>query len=92
MLKAFMPAPREFKEGLLRVRAWGVLPLAPPGVRHAAYNGAEHESGDEGEEHEVDEPFQAVVAQARHGLDVVLQQERGVGVGGGHRFNHGMYK
>lgn len=77
MLKAFMRAPVSWGRVYCQVHAWGVLPLAPPGVRHAAYNGAEHESGDEGEEHKVDEPFQAVVAQACHGLDVVLQQEEG---------------
>lgn len=42
----------------------------------AADDGAEHESGDEGEEDEVDEAFQPVVAQPRHGLHVVLQAEK----------------
>lgn len=50
------------------------LPLAPPCVRHAADDRAEHKSGDEGEEHKVDEAFQSVVAQACHGLDVILKQ------------------
>jgi len=55
--------------------AMDVSPLAVPGVRHTANNGAEHEGSDEGEEHEVDEAFQSVVAQSRHGLDKVLQEE-----------------
>ncbi len=52
-----------------------VLPLALPGVRHTANDRAEHESSDEGEEHEVDEAFQSVIAHPCHGLDVVLQKE-----------------
>lgn len=44
---------------------------------NAANNRAEHESGDEGEEHKVDEALESVVAQTRHGLDVVLQREGG---------------
>lgn len=51
-----------------------VLPLALPGVRHTANNGAEHESSDEGEEHEVDEAFQSVITQSSHGLDKVLEK------------------
>lgn len=51
-----------------------VSPLAVPGVRHAANNGAEHEGRDEGEEHEVDEALESVVTQPRHALDKVLQQ------------------
>ena len=50
-----------------------VLLPVPPGVWHAADNRAEHESRDEGEEHQVDEALQSVVAQSCHGLDVVLQ-------------------
>lgn len=50
-----------------------VLPLPPPSVRHAANNGAEHESGDKGEEHKVDEAFQSIITQTCNGLDVVLQ-------------------
>lgn len=54
-----------------------VLPLAPPGVRHAANYGAEHESSDEREEHKVDEALQSIITQTCHGLDVVLQQGEG---------------
>lgn len=50
-----------------------LLPPGLPGVRHAADYRAEHEGGNEGEEHQVDEAFQSVVTQTRHGLDVVLQ-------------------
>lgn len=50
------------------------LPSAFPCVRYTANNWAEHESGDKGEEHEVDEAFQSIITQTRHGLDVVLQQ------------------
>lgn len=42
---------------------------------NATHYGAEHESGDEGEEEQVDEAFQPIVAQPRHGLDVVLRDE-----------------
>lgn len=49
-----------------------VLPSGLPCVRHTAHDGAEHEGRDEGEEDQVDETFQSVVAHARHGLDVVL--------------------
>lgn len=49
------------------------LPPGLPGVGNAANYRAEHESSDEGEEDEVDEAFQSIVAQPRHGLDVVLQ-------------------
>lgn len=49
-----------------------VSPLAVPGVRHTANNGAEHESSDEGEEHEVDDAFQSVITQSCHGLNKVL--------------------
>lgn len=51
------------------------LPPGLPGVGNAANYGAEHESGDEGEEQKVDEAFQSIVAQPRHGLDVVLPHE-----------------
>lgn len=51
-----------------------VLPPGLPGVRHAANDRAEHESSDEGEENEVDEAFQSVITQSRHGLDIVLQK------------------
>lgn len=50
------------------------LPLAGPGVRHAADDGGEHERRDEGEEHQIDEALHAVVAQARQSLHVVLQR------------------
>lgn len=52
------------------------LPLALPGVGHTADNGAEHESSDKGEEHQVDEALQSIITQPRHGLDVVLQQKQ----------------
>lgn len=39
----------------------GILPLASPGVRNAADYRAEHQSCDEGEEHEVDEAFQPII-------------------------------
>lgn len=51
------------------------LPPGLPGVGNAANYGAEHESGDEGEEQKVDEAFQSIVAQPRHGLDVVLPDQ-----------------
>lgn len=52
------------------------LPLALPCVRYTANNRAEHESGDKGEEHEVDEAFQSIITQTCHGLDVVLQHKK----------------
>lgn len=58
-------------DGLLQI-----LPFVSPGVRNAANNRTEHESGDEGEENKVDEAFQSIVAQSRHGLDVILEQEQ----------------
>lgn len=57
------------------VKHGGASPPGLPGVGDAADDGAEHESGDEGEENEVDEAFQPIVAQPRHGLDVVLQAD-----------------
>lgn len=51
------------------------LPFCLPGVRHAANDGAEHESSDKGEKHEVDEAFQSVITQPRHGLDIILQKK-----------------
>lgn len=45
-------------------------------MRHTANDDAEHESRYEGEEHEVDEAFQSVVTQSRHGLDIILQKEK----------------
>lgn len=53
----------------------GVLPPALPGVRNAADDGAEHQRSHEGEEHKVDEAFQAVIAQSRHRLDIVLHNK-----------------
>lgn len=43
---------------------------------NATNYGAEHESGDEGEEEKVDEAFQPIIAQPRHGLDVVLREAK----------------
>lgn len=54
------------------MRSMKVVPLASPGVRHTAHNGAEHESSDEGEEHEVDETLKSIITKSRHGLDIVL--------------------
>lgn len=51
------------------------LPPGLPGVGNATNYGAEHESSDEGEENEVDEAFQSIIAQPRHGLDIVLQDD-----------------
>lgn len=55
------------------VKDGDALPPGLPGVGDATDDRAEHESSDEGEENEVDEAFQSIVAQPRHGLDVVLQ-------------------
>lgn len=57
------------------MKAVDISPLAAPGVRHAADDGAEHERSHEGEEQEVDEAFQSVVAQSRHALNIVLQDK-----------------
>lgn len=57
-----------------------VLPLARPSVRHAAHDGGEHESGDEGEENQVDETLHPVVTQPGQRLDVVLQGDERSGV------------
>lgn len=54
----------------------GTLPLGLPGVRHAAHDGAEHESRDEREEHQVDDALQTIIAQACYSLDVILQTEK----------------
>lgn len=51
------------------------LPPCLPGVGNATNYRAEHESSDEGEENEVDEAFQSIIAQSCHGLDVVLQDD-----------------
>lgn len=51
-------------------------PPTLPCVRHAADDGAEHEGCDEGKEHQVDQAFQAVIAQPRHSLYVVLRREK----------------
>lgn len=53
-------------EGVYSILGWGwgwggSLPLASPGVRYTADNRAEHQSCDEGEEHEVDEAFQSII-------------------------------
>lgn len=48
-------------------------PPTLPGVRHTADDGAEHEGGDEGEQHQVDQPFQTIITQPRHSLDVILR-------------------
>ena len=53
-----------------------VLPLAGPGVRHTAHDGGEHQSGDEGEENQVDDSFHAVITQAGQRLNVVLHRGR----------------
>ena len=60
-------------------RAQEYSPLLLPGVRDAADDGAEHEGRDKGEEGQVDEALDAVVAEASEGLHVVL------GPGGGER-------
>jgi len=52
-----------------------VSPLAGPGMWHTAHNGGEHQSGDEGEEDQVDDALHAVVAQPGQRLDVVLLAE-----------------
>lgn len=54
-----------------------VLPLARPGVWHAAHNGGEHQSSDKGEENQVDETLHAVIAQTSQCLDIVLRGEEG---------------
>ena len=69
-------------------RGWGGVraslspsPLLLPGVRDAADDGAEHECGDEGEQCQVDETLDAVIAEAGQGLHVVLSPV-GTGRGG----------
>lgn len=47
------------------MRFGGALPRLAPGVRHAANDGAEHEGRHEGEEQQVDEALQSVVAHTR---------------------------
>lgn len=59
----------------LSTKVVDLLPLGSPGVRHAADNRAEHESCHEGEEQEVDEAFQSIVAQSCNALNVVLQDK-----------------
>lgn len=54
----------------------GPSPFLLPGVGDAADDGAEHERGDEGEEGQVDEALDAVVAEAGQRLHVVLGPER----------------
>lgn len=66
--------PLLLRWGGYSMRVRDILPLASPGVRNTADNRAEHESCDEGEQHEVDEAFQSIVTQTCHALDVVLQQ------------------
>lgn len=67
--------------------AWGRFqhlpspsPLLLPGVWDTADDGAEHEGCDKGEEGQVDEALDAIVAEACEGLHVVL---RAGGNGGG---------
>lgn len=51
------------------------LPLLLPGVWNAADNGAEHEGCDEGEEGQVDEALNTIIAEACQCLDVVLSRK-----------------
>lgn len=51
-------------------------PLLLPGVWDAADDGTEHEGRDEGEQRQVDEALDAVIAEARQCLHVVLSQQR----------------
>ena len=39
---------------------------------HAAHNGGEHQSSDEGEEHQVYETFDTIVTEPGQRLDIVL--------------------
>lgn len=52
-------------------------PLLLPGVRNAADDGAEHECRDEGEEGQVDEALDTIVAEACQRLHVVLSRKNG---------------
>lgn len=61
------------REGLGSWQTSGPSPLLLPGVWDAADDGAEHERGDEGEEGQVDEALDAVVAQAGQRLHIVLR-------------------
>lgn len=53
-----------------------VLPLARPGMWHAANNGGEHQGRDKGEENQVNETLHPVITQPSQCLDIVLHGER----------------